>query len=63
MPDDVTAITKITFTIEKELTHCEVWFDTTNSYLTGSYRKKSFPASVSIIEILETHIADYLLWE
>lgn len=63
MSNDRTEITKITFTIEKEITHCEVWFDSTNPHLTGNYRKKSFPASTTVIEILETHISDYLLWK
>ena len=62
MANDQTEITRITFTIEPEITHCEVWFNSTNPALTGNYRKKSFPATQSIVDFMKNESHNYLLW-
>lgn len=63
MANDQTAVRKITFTIDEELTTCEIEFDTTNVVLTGRYRKKVFPSSKNCLEILRDEVPDYLMWD
>lgn len=63
MANDQTWIRKITFTIEDTRTVCEIWIDTTNPVLTGTYKKKEFPASMPVEEILTKEVPRYLFWD
>lgn len=56
-------IKKINFTIEDELTTCDVYFESDDVVLTGTHRKKVFPASVSCVDIMSNHFTDWLLWD
>lgn len=62
MNDKVT-ITVIKFKIDDDFTTCEIWFDSSNPILTQTYRKKSFPKKMSIVDILQKEVPKYLLWE
>ncbi len=62
MNDKVT-ITEIRFEINSDFTTCKIWFNSENPILTQTYRSKSFPKSMSVVDILQKEVPNYLLWE
>ena len=58
-------ITKLIVDFEPEITHIEVHFDGDDrAYfdVIGRMRKKSFPASKSLVDILKEDLPGFLLW-
>lgn len=53
---------RINFTIENDGTICELWYDSTEPELTGTYRKAKFPKEMPMEEILKTAMFEYLSW-
>lgn len=57
-------IRKVEFIIEDELTHCNIFYTSTEPGTPwgGGWKTKTFPASKSAIDILKEDSADYILW-
>lgn len=65
-----TEIKKVEFIIEKELTHCNVYYkssEPSNPFWGGGWKTKTFPSSVSAADILTDEknvhgFSDYIMW-
>jgi len=60
-----TAVIKVEFLIEPELTHCNIFYKSTepgNPFWGGGWKTKTFPKSKPAIDILKEDVADYLMW-
>ena len=62
MADCMITFTKISFQIEAEITHVDVWFTSDDPVLTGTHRRRSFPASMSCVDIMQQHFHDVVMW-
>lgn len=56
-------IKEIRFEINDDFTVCKIWFDSEDPILTQNYRSKSFSKKMSIVDILQKEVPNYLLWE
>lgn len=60
-----TTIGKIEFIIKDELTHCNLFYSSTepdNPAWGGGWKTKTFPKSKTVIDILKDDVANYLEW-
>ena len=60
-----TTIDRVEFIIEKELTHCNVLYSSSEPGALGwggGWKTKTFPASKSAIDILKEDLSEYILW-
>ena len=58
-------IKQIEFIIEDELTHCNVFYKSSepeNPIWGGGWVTKTFPKSSSAVDILTEHVKDYISW-
>lgn len=57
-------IERVEFVIQKEQTHCNVLYSSNEQGTPwgGGWKTKTFPLSVSAIDILKDHISEYLIW-
>jgi len=65
MANTLTAIIKVEFLFEPEITHCNIFYKSTepgNPFWGGGWKTKSFPKTKSVIDILKEDSGDYILW-
>jgi hypothetical protein len=65
MANTKTAIIKVEFLFEPEITHCNIFYKSDepgNPFWGGGWKTKSFPKSKSAIDILVEESADYIMW-
>jgi hypothetical protein len=60
-----TAIIKVEFLFEPEITHCNIFYKSTepgNPFWGGGWKTKSFPKTKSAIDIINKDCTNYIMW-
>lgn len=65
MANTQTAVERIEFIIQPELTICNIFYSSSepgNPFWGGGWKTKTFPASKTCIDILKEDVGDYIIW-
>lgn len=60
-----TTIKKVEFILEDELTHCNVFYKSSEPGAIawgGGWKTKAFGSSVAVVDIIKDQIQDYIIW-
>ena len=65
MANTQSAIIKIEFLFDVDITHCNVFYksdEPANPFWGGGWKTKTFPKSKSAVDILDENVSDYIMW-
>jgi len=58
-------VERIEFILEEKFTHCNIFYisNEPNTFWGGGWKTKTYPASTTVIDILNKEVINYLYWD